>query len=211
MLPFLEEIYIIYSILQAQRKDLYLQSGGYLLLHVKVLFSLSSRRQIPLSGKRWKCWKGKKRVLQFQFIKILMVWPRDHTFSTHLQWISHFKICKNHCIQRIFWSKAIANNVTNTQDLYAPLSKWSFTFFRSCSLCWSLQTESLAACTEIKKTWVFSQQTVFKETHTWGRSMCGEHVDCFRSQKTMRKLTLFWWWWDGQKGKVSFANIFRMS
>ena len=38
-------------------------------------------------------------------------------------------------------------------ELQAPLSKGStFTFFRSCSLCWSLQTVSVAACTEIKQT-----------------------------------------------------------
>lgn len=39
MVPFLEEIYMIHSKLQAQRKDLYFQSG-YVLFQVKVLFSL---------------------------------------------------------------------------------------------------------------------------------------------------------------------------
>lgn len=46
-------------------------------------------------------------------------------------------------------------------ELQAPLSRgFTFTFFRSCSLCWSLQTESVAACTETKQTVDFQSPTL---------------------------------------------------
>lgn len=57
--------------------------------------------------------------------------------------------------------------------LQAPLSKRStFTFLRSCSLCWSLQTESVATCTEIKQrigfqSAAFAQSQNYLEKNTW--------------------------------------------
>lgn len=67
MLPFLEEIYIIYSsMLQAQRKDLYFQSGGYFLLPVKVLFSVLNQTNTTFREKMEMLKKKKKKGLQFE-------------------------------------------------------------------------------------------------------------------------------------------------
>lgn len=61
MLPSLEEIYITHSTLQAQRKDLYFQSGGYFLFHVKILFSLLPETNTTFREKTEMLKRKKKR------------------------------------------------------------------------------------------------------------------------------------------------------
>lgn len=70
MLPFLEKIYIIHSMLEAQSKNLHFQSGEYFLFHVNFYFSFLHETNTAFRAKEMETLKCRKKVCNWNYENI---------------------------------------------------------------------------------------------------------------------------------------------